>query len=466
MFLTESRTGSLAPIALAATSTEVAVGRPLRRRVLWPAYLISSILLVSGIAGAASLRMPFFSTLPTTVLICLSAIALPLLLRLRLPGFVVAPIMLFFVIVALAAVVSLSTTTVEFAIRGTAGLLGFVCAALATAVASGSSASDMSVARRRTILLAITTISFITALWALRQSLIGFSTSELVAISTQESTSLVGTQIRSSGMFAVNQEFGLFSACVTPALLVLALRANRYRSVYMVAFITLLAALLLSLTRTAIVAAVVVSLIALVLNAPGRNVVIKGLLGLLIFAVVFGIVSLVAQNSTDARVRDATARIATLTNVEEDGSFNDRTSFVWKRGIDLMTAHPFGLGAGAAGPVSSRFPNTAPAGNVTTDQGYLMVGVQVGWGGLIVFVWMLVAILVWLIRSDDTAARAGAMALLALMIAMTASQYWSLSAPITLVGALVGVGIGGATSTARRQGVRDRPLMIGAGEGL
>lgn len=113
-----------------------------------------------------------------------------------------------------------------------------------------------------------------------------------------------------------------------------------------------------------------------------------------------------------------------------------------------MTEHPLGLGAGAAGPASSRFPEAAPFGRVVVDNGFIMVGVQLGWLGVAMFIWMLLALLIWLGRSTGTFARAGSMAILALLVAMIASQYWSLSAPGILVGSIIGLGISDAAARA------------------
>lgn len=436
---------------------------------LLPTALVAVLLVLTAISGAAGLYLSIFTLVPTSIIVVLVLLGVFTVRKLGLPTSVLLPITIFFVLVGLATVISLFTTSLEFSVRGAGGLLGCVGAMCVTALACKSADPAVSLARQKYVLWVIAAISCATALWAIRQSLFGFTNAELVAINAQQSTYLVGDQIRSSGLFGVNQEFGLFSACATPAMLILAVREKRHRWIYSAAFITLAIALVISLTRTAIVAATISSLIGLILYAPGRRLAVRAVVGIFTAALIVGVAYLLLATSTDERVRSAILRMQTLLNVSDDGSFNDRLDFVWVRGVNLMMSNPFGLGAGSAGPVSSRFPDIAPAGNVTTDQGYLMIGVQVGWLGVGVFVWMLLALLIWLGRSHATAARASAMSLLALMIAMTASQYWALSAPIALVGAIFGVGVAGAlleqSQSQRPRSGSARHLPTAAGRG-
>jgi hypothetical protein len=366
--------------------------------------------------------------------------------RVKLPGFVAAPVVVFVVLVLLAGVVSLLSSTTEYAVRGTYGLLAILGAAFTTAGYCIPRGGVVSRTRQRVMTGTLVLLSAVIASWALRQSMVGFSDAEIEVIKLQESTRYVGNQIRSIGTFSISQEFGAFAAAATPWLAVLAVRAGRrLRWVLWAVFILLVAALLTSLARTAIVAALIASLVGIVRNAPGRHVVTKAIAGLTIVILALGAGVAVMTSSSDPRVVDALARIETLQNISEDDSFSARTNEVWWRGIDLMVDHPFGLGAGAAGPASSRFPDAAPAGAVVVDNGYIMVGVQLGWIGMFVFAWMLIAILIWLGRSPSTFARAGSSAALALIIAMVALQYWALSAPALLVGSIIGLGMSDAT---------------------
>lgn len=341
------------------------------------------------------------------------------------------------------------TSTLEYAVRGTYGLLTILGAAFTTAAYCAPRRGSVSIGRHRAVASVIVALSVLTAIWALRQSLLGFTVAELASINSQESTRFVGTQVRSVGMFAISQEFGVFAGTVTPWLVVLAVRSRGRARWFLWAAVALLsAALLTSLTRTAILAALIASFVGIITNAPGRNVVSRFLGGSVIALIVFGSGFFAMKSSSDIRVVDAVARIETLLNIGEDASFTARTDEVWWRGVNLMTEHPLGLGAGAAGPASSRFPEAAPFGRVVVDNGFIMVGVQLGWLGMAAFIWMLVALLIWLGRSTGTLARAGSMTMLALLVSMIASQYWSLSAPGILVGSIIGLGVSDAMAHA------------------
>lgn len=412
--------------------------------------LMIAMLVGAATAGALTLVMPQAGGLAGWIAMALCLTGFIGARRVAAPGFVAAPFVIFVAMVMFAGVTSLITSTWEYALRGTYGLLAIPGAALTTAAyCSARRRGAVSVVRQQAVAWTIVVLSVATALWALRQSLFGFTAEELAAISTQDTTRYVGTQIRSVGMFSINQEFGAYAGTVTPWLVVLAVRARgRARWILWAAVALASAALLTSLTRTAIVAALGASLVAIIANAHGRDSISRVLRGATIAFLAFGSGFLAMTSSSDPRVVDAVARIETLLSVGEDASFTSRTDEVWWRGINLMTEYPLGLGAGAAGPASSRFPEAAPFGSLIVDNGFIMVGVQLGWLGAAVFIWMLVALLVWLIRSSATLARAGAMAILALLAAMFTMQYWSLSAPGILIGSVVGLGIADAAAGA------------------
>lgn len=407
-------------------------------------FLVPVALVSSGLSGVVALFFPITSLIPTTVATIFVAFMPLALSRLKLPPAVKLPITLFFLLSVVGGAFSFFTTDATFALRGLVGLLAGVATMLGVAASCFSREEAVSSRRADYVIWAILLITICASFWALRQSLLGFTARELSSIAEQGSTHLVGDEIRSSGTFAVNQEFGLFSACITPGMLTLAITSKRRRALYTVSFILLSSALLLSLTRTAIVAAVITSIVSLALNTQGRHSLSRLINSILLISGLGAAGYWALQTSSNQRVIEAFNRVSTLQDISADGSFNARTDYVWRDAMALIVEHPLGLGAGAAGPVSSRFPELAPAGDVTTDQGYLMIGVQLGWLGMLMFAWMLFALIRWLGRSTDPTARASSMALLALAIAMTASQYWSLSAPILLVGAFVGVGMSSA----------------------
>ena len=99
----------------------------------------------------------------------------------------------------------------------------------------------------------------------------------------------------------------------------------------------------------------------------------------------------------------------------------------------------------SAGPISQQFPTVAPRGVVTPDNGYLVIGIQVGAIGLLAFGLMLMALVWHLIRSDSALAVAAGVGTAAVMVAMLLAGYWSLGAPIALAAAFVGLGLGELT---------------------
>ena len=416
----------------------------------WVSTILMVVMLVgAATAGAVALVIPQASGLAGWIAMAVCLTGAVGARRVAVPGFVAGPLVIFVSMVLLAGVASLMTSTLEYALRGTYGLLAILGAAFTTAAYCAPRRGAASIVRQRAVVSVVVALSVLTAVWALRQSLLGFTAAELGSINRQESTRFVGMQVRSIGMFTISQEFGVFAGTVTPWLVVLAVRARGRRRWLLWAAVALLsAALLTSLTRTAILAALIASLVGIITNAPGRTPISRFLGGSAIALIVFGFGFFAMKSSSDTRVVDAVARIETLLNVGEDASFPARPDEVWWRGIHLMTEHPLGLGAGAAGPASSRFPEAAPFGRVVVDNGFIMVGVQLGWLGVAMFIWMLLALLIWLGRSTGTFARAGSMAILALLVAMIASQYWSLSAPGILVGSIIGLGISDAAARA------------------
>jgi len=86
-------------------------------------------------------------------------------------------------------------------------------------------------------------------------------------------------------------------------------------------------------------------------------------------------------------------RIASLSNPLADNSMLDRYE-TWANVWQLVQEYPFGIGVGMTGATTLRFPdNPGPAG-VTMDNSYLKVLVEMGWIGLILFVYLLISVLV------------------------------------------------------------------------
>lgn len=413
------------------------------RPSLW-AILTSAALAVAGTVGGLATLSLSLAAAGQAVALAFALVALIGGVRIQAPPAVKITSLGFLLFSSIAAFASFASGSAEYALRGTLGLVAAPFAAIAVAVAVDGRLANKRKANRRLVLTVLAAVSLLNAVWAIRQSLVGFTGAELSLVYSSGATYLVGDQVRSMGLLLSNQEFGLLAACLAPAFLVLALRPGQRRLLYGSTSLLLYVAVILSLTRTAVVASVLVGVLGLLAWAPGREVVLRTLAVItLIVSVSVSAYWLLLQIPND-RVQGALVRIGTMLDLANDGSANARQDRTYPKVLAYISANPLGYGAGSAGPVSGQFPTQSPLGLVNADNGYLMIAVQVGVAGAIVFALMLAVSGLWLARSGSAPAKAAAAALLALMIAMVLAGYWSLIAPITLVGALVGVGIASA----------------------
>ncbi|RUQ86619.1 O-antigen ligase family protein [Labedella gwakjiensis] len=353
---------------------------------------------------------------------------------------VIIPGALFLVLAVVMAGVSLAATmNVEFSLRGLVGLVAAPLTVVAV-TASLSHTPDHEVPRARKFILgAIASVVLVNIVVGLRQAIFGLSAEEIRSATEGLSTYSVGDQIRLMGTFQSNQDMGLFLACMAPALLVAGLRASgRAKAGFFVVATLLYVVNFLSLTRTSLIAGVTVGLLALAIWSRGEFVlrVLRNLLVVLAGTAIF--VSVLIALGVP-RVQAAVDRALTLTNLDADGSFNSRRDATLPIAWNAFTSHPLGAGAGAAGPVSQQFAEVAPLGYLNADNGYLMIGLQMGFLGLAILIWMLLAVVVSLGRRGTALRTAGAAAALALAVAMLTAGYWSLLAPICIVAAVVGV---------------------------
>jgi len=423
-----------------------------------PAATAGALLLL-GVAGAAARFAPAAGALTQIAVLALIALGVLGLFRVRPPA-VISVFTVGFLVLASVSAVVVTERSLELAFRGWVSLVAAVFAAIAVASASAP-AKDGSRKGRDLILSVLVVVVVLNILFALRQALFGLSAQEIAAAEAAESTFQVGDQIRLMGLFATNQDFGLFSACLAPALLVLGLSRQITRRRWFIALsVAAYFAILLSLTRTALIAAIGTGLLALILWGQGRigGRILRTTATVGVVATVgFGIVSSI-QN---ARVQDSLARALTLLDLSGDTSFLARANRTLPRAFDAFFTNPWGSGAGAAGPVSQSFPTLVPFGPLTTDNGYLLIAVQSGLFGVIAFVGMLISIAVWLGRSTSPYARAGAASVTALLIAMFFAQYWGLLAPVSLAAAVVGMGIADVLAQpAETRTTTQRPSLL------
>jgi putative inorganic carbon (HCO3(-)) transporter len=398
-------------------------------------------LLAMALSGMLDRYVPGAGVLNQAGVLALIVVAVARVPR-SLPRALTVPTALFVAVSTIAAVLALRGGT-SFAARG---WIALICApAAATAVAGVLDRACHSAPRReevrRWLLGALTVIVAANIVVGFRQAVLGFDAREIAAAARAESTYLVGDQIRLMGTFSVNQEFGLLASCFSPALLIATLRARGSVRTWLLSLtVAMYAVTFLSLTRTSLIASVGSGLVA-VLVWSGRTWSTRVVRTVAFVVVVVAASAIVLSVFRIERVNDALERAATLFSLESDKSFRARADENLPFAISVFSEHPFGLGAGAAGPVSQQYPAAAPLGTITTDNGYLMIAIQLGIVGLIAFVWMLTAALRCLARTQTTISTAAAAAILGLLLAMATAQYWSLLPPIAAVGALVGIGL-------------------------
>lgn len=426
--------------ALAAFLLVVAALVGLRFGVL--ATVTAACILLLGLSGALALYLPITEPLTQVGVLALIGLGFIGIFRVRVPLAVSIPTVVYVIVATIAAVPALQQS-LEFGLRGWVSLVTPVFAALA--VASATRPGRKTGTRQRDLVFGtIVAVALLNSFWALRQALFGMTFQEIRAAELGESTFAVGDQIRLMGTFATNQDFGLFTACLAPALLVVGIATKRYRRLLLVASGLIYLVILLSLTRTALVASVAVGILALI--AWGRGPLVGRMVRLTaVVAVLVGLGVAVLSQVDNVRIQESLARASTLFDLTGDTSFVARWSQTLPRGFAAFNYNPWGSGAGAAGPVSGQFPTLAPLGPVTTDNGYLLIAIQAGLFGVIAFVAMLLATAIWLARRSSMFARAGAAAVGALMVAMLLAGYWGLLAPISIVAAIVGLGIGDAS---------------------
>lgn len=378
------------------------------------------------------------------------------------------------ILVAAAVFVAVSTvsssivlgTSLDYGLRSWIALNSpiFIACAVAGVLRPGAAYPSES-QQRRIRWLRLTVLGAVVAnvLVGGRQALFGLTGAEAASAADAGSTYEVDGVIRLMGTFTTNQDFGVFAACAAPAVLVYALKSSGKQRLWL----GLLTALfyfvvLLSLTRTALIASVVVG-VAAFLRWGGGSVARRVVITVMVViggVCAVGLLSLVAI----PRVQASLARATTLFALEGDGSFLSRGGRTLPRALAILEQNPFGVGSGSAGPVSGQFPSLAPYGQVTTDNGYLMIGIQLGFIGALAFIAMLLLIAVHLGRSGSAYANAGAAAVASLMIAMLLAGYWSLIAPMALTAAIVGLGLGDRarqTDLTRSTHAGKRSLLTG-----
>ena len=283
---------------------------------------------------------------------------------------------------------------------------------------------------------------------AAKQWLIGFSGAELEWILSTRSTYLVGDRFRLLGATRSNQDFAFLVAIAFPAVCACALardRSPRWRLGFGLLVLATLAVLFGSLVRSGLVAGVVGALVVAIAMARDANARWRMIAtGVVLAAVVWIVASAgLGLALSEDQAQTLQARVTSIFSPGEDYAFQQRQSVVWPRAVRAIEDHLLGAGAGSAGPLSQARAD-APLGSLVPDNGYLLVAVQFGIVGLLLFVVMLglLAAELWRrARRGRLAAAAGLGALAALCVAMLTGNFISLISPSCAWAVLVGLGL-------------------------
>jgi O-antigen ligase len=284
--------------------------------------------------------------------------------------------------------------------------------------------------------------------FAAKQWLIGFSGAELEWILSTRSTYLVGDQIRLLGATRSNQDFAFLVAIAFPAVCACALasgRSKRWRIGFGLLLLGTLAVLFGSLVRSGLVAGVAGALVVAVVMARDANArwrMVASGVGLAVLVWIVATAGLGLALSQD-QTQTLQTRVSSIFSPGDDYAVNQRQTVVWPRAVRAIEQHLLGAGAGSAGPLSQA-RDDAPLGPLVPDNGYLLVAVQFGIVGLLLFlgVLALLAVELWRrARAGGLAAAAGLGALVALCVAMLTGNFISLISPSCAWAVLVGLGL-------------------------
>jgi len=285
---------------------------------------------------------------------------------------------------------------------------------------------------------------------ATRQWFGDFTAAEVAWLESQRATYLVDDQIRLLGATQSNQDFGFLAAVAVPSVTVLFLASERraFRVALGVLLLLSLAVLFGSLLRTTLVGGIVGAILAAVLVTvrQGRPERLVGFVGLLVTLLLALTVVLPGRLLPEDKATTLSTRVVSIFSPGEDASFQARSAEVWPQTLEIISEHPVGGGPGASGPLSQARSSEAPFGPVVPDNGYLLIAVQFGLVGVLLFMGMFVTwlrdLFAWAGRGQ-LAAAAAVGSVVAALVAMLAGGYWSLVNPSVILGVIVGLGLRG-----------------------
>lgn len=281
---------------------------------------------------------------------------------------------------------------------------------------------------------------------ALKQWVFGHTAGEMEWLSSLGSSYIANGQLKLMGAMPSGQDFGLLAGLASAVVIVAALQATDRRQ--QVALGVLGAASIAVLTGSMVRSAFVASLAAVASYAlMTQTVSWKRVIGG-ICAVTIALAILGALMQQFALAEDQTAalqkRVLSVAAVGDDLAIQARQQETWPQAIREIKNAPMGAGAGAAGPLSAVSKSEAPLGELSPDNGTLLIAVQLGLlGALILWAIVLVAGL-HLKREMNAGSRLAAWGFVAgivLATAMLAGGFWSLVAPQSALAVLVGLGL-------------------------
>lgn len=184
----------------------------------------------------------------------------------------------------------------------------------------------------------------------------------------------------------------LGSFLILPLALVVMLMIKKFRWWQPLLFLLLTFALMHTFSRSAWVGAIAAVLLTIFLhlNRKMKFVFAAGIA----FAAILAAIALVGAIKADHPIEDYVLH-GTAETYKVAGSDSERSDSQ-ERGINLILTQPIGYGLGTSGPASTR--DTMP---VITENLYLQIGIETGLLGLILFIGIMVALGLYLLRSES-----------------------------------------------------------------
>ncbi|NIL90560.1 hypothetical protein RhoFasSB10_02889 [Rhodococcus fascians] len=368
--------------------------------------------------------------------------------HIRVAAFIRVSVVLALATSVIFLLINLAYRSRGYAITGWVSLVLPIAAVLAAA-GSFTALRDRSPEKYNRAIRFVMVVLFVgfggNAFLGLKQVFIGYTPYELGRVLESGSTYLVGGLVRPIGGYGSSQTYGLFMGTLAPFVLFYSTSLpRRWRGLALALAVIGLVGLVLSLLRGSMYGGLIA--IALGLLMPANKYMRKGhrRARLVIPSVFLLIAGLAYWQSESPRWAASVDRLTSVFGLQSDTSFNDRANRTLPRAIAAFGDNLLGLGGGASGPVSQSNPTEAPLGALTTDNGYLNLGIQFGIIGLLAVLVSMIGVLVYLLRSPSVLSRSASLILVALLIAMVFGGYWNLAGPMAIAGILVGIGLADA----------------------